>query len=489
MTDAPKSPSRDPHPTFTEPAAPDGGRRTKAADLPPLRPEDTDGIFSRTYAAATSSFAAVMFLTGLAALAVVPTLPTAARDLDGVSLFPLVAGCFVAASLLGGVLGGHWADRAGANRPLAAGMVLAVVTLLVSASSTSIWQLAAGRFVDGVAGGMVAVAINTAIGQAYPERLQPRALALMSACWIIPSLVGPPMAGLVAEWWSWRAVFYGLAVLTALPALAVVALLNGRSWKAAPALSEEKTPRPALTVAVAVSVGAALGQYGVSGWDTRHLLFAVSGLALMVLFASRLLPAGTWRAAHGLPATVLLRGLSSGVFFTLEAFVPLMLVTDRDVAPVVTGLAFTGAAVAWAASSWVQGRLPERTPRHRLVVVGALVQVVAVVIAAVGSLPGVPAVTAASSMVVAAVGMGLLAPSLTVLSLAHAPAGRQGYASSAMQTNQNLGQILVLGVASAVFNAFLSGGSNDHIGYAAAFGLLLLPGVLAAVLAARARGA
>ncbi|MFE3941825.1 MFS transporter [Streptomyces sp. NPDC059118] len=452
--------------------------------------EAAEGLFSRTYLVATSSFAAVMFLTGLAALAVVPTLPTAAQDLDGVSLFPLVAGCFVAASLLGGVLGGHWADRAGAHRPLAVGMVLAVVTLLVSAASTSIWQLAAGRFVDGVAGGMIAVAVNAAIGQAYPDRLQPRALALMSACWIIPSLVGPPLAGLVAEWWSWRVVFYGLAALTALPALAVVAVLRGRSWRAAPAPSEEEsTPRPALMVAVAVSVGAALGQYGASGWDTRHLLFAAGGFALLVLFASQLLPTGTWRAAHGLPAAVLLRGLSSGVFFTLEALVPLMLVTGRDVAPVVTGLAFTGAALAWAASSWVQGRLPERTPRHRLVVVGASVQAGAVAIAVVGSLPGMSPVVAASSMVVAAVGMGLLAPSLTVLSLSHAPTGRQGYASSAMQTNQNLGQILILGVASAVFNAFLSAGSNDHVGYAAAFGLLLVPGVLAALLATRARSA
>ncbi|MGW1407129.1 MFS transporter [Streptomyces sp. NPDC002403] len=475
--------------TSAEPATAEHGERTTAAGLPPLRTEAAEGLFSGTYAAATATFAAVMFLTGLAALAVVPTLPTAAQDLDGVSLFPLVAGCFVAASLLGGVLGGHWADRDGAHRPLAAGMALAVVTLLVSAASTSIWQLAAGRFVDGVAGGMVAVSINAAIGQAYPDRLRPRALALMSACWIIPSLVGPPLAGLVAEAWSWRSVFYGLAVLTALPALAVVAVLRGRSWPVVPEPSEDRAPRPALMVAVAVSVGAALGQYGASGWDTRHLLFAAAGLALLVLFASRLLPAGTWRAGRGLPATVLLRGLSSGVFFTLEALVPLMLVTGRDVAPVVTGLAFTGAAVAWAASSWVQGRLPERTPRHRLVVIGALVQVVAVVIAAVGSLPGMPPVTAASSMVVAAVGMGLLAPSLTVLSLSHAPAGRQGHASSAMQTNQNLGQILVLGVASAVFNAFLGAGSNDHVGYVAAFGLLLVPGVLAALLAGRARSA
>ncbi|MFF8615906.1 MFS transporter [Streptomyces sp. NPDC015350] len=455
------------------------------ATAPATTAKTPQGLFSRQYASATAVFATVMFLTGLAALAVVPTLPTAAQDLDGVALFPLVAGCFVAASLLGGVLGGHWADRSGAHRPLAAGMVLAVATLVVSAASTSVWQLAAGRFVDGVAGGMIAVAVNAAIGQAYPERLQPRALALMSACWIIPSLVGPPLAGLVAEWWSWRAVFYGLAALTALPALAVVALLHGRFRPAAPEPSKDAAPRPALLFAVAVSVGAALGQYGASGWDTRHLLFAAVGLALLAVFATRLLPSGTVRAARGLPATVLLRGLSSGVFFTLEALVPLMLVTDRDVAPVVTGLAFTGAAVAWAASSWVQGRLPERTPRHRLVVIGALIQVAAVVVATAGSAPGAHPAVAASSMVVAAVGMGLLAPSLTVLSLSHAPAGRQGYASSAMQTTQNLGQILVLGVASAVFHAFPALGPDDAAGYGAAFALLLVPGVLAVLLAPR----
>lgn len=55
------------------------------------------------------------------------------EDLDGVSLFPLVAGSFVAASLLGGVLGGHWADRAGARRPPAAGMVLGVSSALFNA--------------------------------------------------------------------------------------------------------------------------------------------------------------------------------------------------------------------------------------------------------------------------------------------------------------------------------------------------------------------
>ncbi|MFE6164203.1 MFS transporter [Streptomyces sp. NPDC056486] len=446
-----------------------------------------EGIFSRKYAAATATFAAVMFLTGFAALAVVPTLPAAAQGLDGVSLYPLVAGSFVAASLLGGVLGGSWADRAGASRPLAAGVALSVATLLISATSTTIWQLAAGRFLDGVSAGMVAVAINTAIAHDYPDRLRPRALSLMSTCWIIPSLAGPPLAGLVSAWWSWRAVFFGLAALTLLPALAVVVVLRGRTRQARAVPSQDKPPRPALMVALAVSLGAALAQYGVSGWGARQLLCAAGGFALLVAFAPRLLPSGTWSAARGLPATVLLRGLSSGAFFTLEAFVPLFLSTVRHVPAAVTGLAFTGAAVAWAASSWVQGHLLDHWPRHRLVVVGSVILAAAVAIAAAGTLPTMPALTAASALVVAAVGMGLVAPALTLLSLSHSRPGLQGQASSAMQTNQNLGQITIMALSSALF-AGLGTGSSGPAGYAAAFGLLLVPSVLAALLAVRARG-
>ncbi|MGW7415124.1 MFS transporter [Streptomyces sp. NPDC054863] len=470
-----------------------------AADTPvrsrtpaPEGAADGPGLFSRPYAALTLGITAVMFLTGFAALAVVPTLPVAAQELDGVALFPLVAGCFVAASLLGGVLGGDWADRSGARRPIMAGTVLAVATLVVSGLSTTVWQLAAGRFLDGLAAGMITVAVNAAIAQNYPEHLRPRALALLSTCWIVPSLVGPPVAGLVAEWSSWRTVFLGLAVLTALPALAVVFMLRDRAEevpyeKGKLSDPEAASHRPGLRLAAAVSVGAALGQYAASGWDTAHLLYAVAALALLGVFAPRLLPPGTLRAARGLPASVLLRGLASGVFFTLEAFVPLMLVTVREVPPVQTGLAFTGAAVFWAGAAWVQSRRLGRFPRHRVVAAGALLLAVAVVLAAVGTFPSVPALTAAPAMVVAAVGMGLLAPSLTLLSLSHTPPDRQGYASSAMQTTQNLGQIVVLGVASALFNAALGAGASELPGYTAAFALLLVPTGLVVLLAARAR--
>jgi MFS family permease len=245
-------------------------------------------------------------------------------------------------------------------------------------------------------------------------------------------------------------------------------------------------------VALAVSLGAATAQYGVSGWDPLHIACAAAGFAVLAVFAPRLLPRGTFRAARGLPSTVLLRGFSSGAYFALEAFVPLLLDTARRVPGVVTGLAFTGAATAWAAGSWFQGRAVLRHRRDRLVAVGALVLAGAVATACAATVHVVTPLAAAAALPFAAVGMGLLVPSLTVLSLDHVTAERQGYASSSLQTAQNLGQTTVIALATAVFEAvpLAFGGAGTGVGglpaYRAAFALLLVPALLTALLAARA---
>ncbi len=67
-------------------------------------------------------------------------------------------------------------------------------------------------------------------------------------------------------------------------------------------------------------------------------------------------------------------------------------------------------------------------------------------------------------MPLAAVGMGLLDPCVTVLSLKHSQPHRQGHTTSALQTNMNLGQVAVLGLASAVLNACLALGAGHSAG-------------------------
>ncbi|MER6526855.1 hypothetical protein [Streptomyces sp. NPDC001508] len=160
---------------------------------------------------------------------------------------------------------------------------------------------------------------------------------------------------------------------------------------------------------------------------------------------------------------------------------------ERKVSAVIIGLVFTSASVVRAGASWVQGRVLEAWPRYRLVRLGALVQTGAVAVAVAGTLPGVPPLTAAAAMPLAAIGMGMLEPSLIVLSLAHSRPGRRGHAGAAMQTNQNLGQIGVLGLSTLVLNICWAAGSSGLVGYGVASAVLLVPSALIVLLAGRTR--
>ncbi len=166
---------------------------------------------------------------------------------------------------------------------------------------------------------------------------------------------------------------------------------------------------------------------------------------------------------------------------------PLMLITERKVAAVTVGVAFTASAVLWAGAAWVQGKLLQNVARHRLVTAGALIMAASVAFAIAGSFAGMSPVLAMVAMPLAAIGMGMLDPCVTVLSLSHSAPDRLGHTTSAMQTNMNLGQVVVLAFATAVLNAGLAAGTGQLGGYAITFSLLLLPPLLVASLAVRAR--
>ncbi|MFF8608905.1 MFS transporter [Streptomyces sp. NPDC015346] len=439
-----------------------------------------DGLFSRTYLHSTIGFACVMFLMGFAALALVTTMPVAVRELDGLRFYALVFGGFVAASLFGSVLAGQLTDRYGPRRPLLAGLVLSVVGLVIAGSATTVWQLVAGRVVDGLAASTVTVAVNVTIGRTYPAGLRPRALALMSTCWIIPSLAGPPVAGLVTEWYSWRWVFFALAVLTAVPAFF--------AWRGAPDTGSEEAEGPGRAAPAAVAaVGAGLLQYAASAWDLWHLLFAVAGAALLLPALPRLLPGGTLRAGRGIPSVVLLGGLAAGSYFTLESFLPLMLIRERGVSVTAASIIFTAATLTWAGASWLQGHTLSALPRHRLVAGGAGAVTAAALLAVAGASGGAPVLLTGAALAVAGLGMGVLLPSLTVLVLEYCPPREQGRYSAALQVAQGIGQVLLMGLAGALFNAGSGLGAGGGEAYTVPFAVVLAVTAGACLLALRVR--
>lgn len=437
-------------------------------------------------------------------------MPVAARALGGLREYGLAFSLFLTTSLLGIVVAGEASDRRGPAEPMLAGLTLFGAGLLLSGTASSFLPFLVGRAVSGLGAGVQMVATYVLVAAAYPVGVQPRVFGLISAGWVLPSLLGPPIAGVLATEISWRAPF--LAVLPLLPAPFWVLWARLRRLRPEAQVGEGEARDAGEGVGVGgsapaagsvrrrvfdgllLATGAGVVQWGLQVLSREGqepvwpLAGVVLGAAAIAVALHRLWPAGVVRVRRGLPALVAYRTTITAAFFGAEAFVPLMLVEHRAVSPALAGLALTFGALGWFAGSWSQGRWGDRLDRFRLVVVGAALIGVGVLATSSVVGPGVPWLVAGPTWAVAGFGMGWGMSCSSVLLLRLSAAGEQGRNASAMQIGDSLGSTLGIGGAGALFAARYQGAA-DGATFAVIWVALGVLGVVAAVVATRIRPA
>ena len=129
-----------------------------------------------------------------------------------------------------------------------------VIGLVIAGLATSMPVLVAGRLVQGLGTGGQTVALYVVVARVYPASMHGRVFAAFSAAWVVPSLIGPFLAGAVAEFLHWRWVFLGVAALTVIAFAMVVLRLHGLPLHTDDPASGRVGPRMACAVAVAVTV-------------------------------------------------------------------------------------------------------------------------------------------------------------------------------------------------------------------------------------------
>jgi MFS family permease len=438
-----------------------------------------DHLLAPSLRALTIGSIALVSLGAFEAMAVATAMPTAAVALDGVAGYALAFGLPLATAVVGMVLSGVWSDARGPAGPMRVGVLAFVAGLLLAGLAPSMPLLAAGRAVQGLGSGLFSVALYVVVGRAVPPALHPRMFAAFAAAWVVPAVVGPALAGLLVETVGWRWVFLIAAVL-AVPA---AGLVEPGLRRMAPA-DRVSTARPGRRVlwAVLAAVGAA-GLHEAGQLDGVGLaVVGVAALAAVLIAAPRLLPPGTMTARRGLPAVIGLRGLAAATFFGGETFLPLLLSQQRGLSPTMAGLVLTGAALTWTFGSWIQSRrwAPSRPTILRG---GAALVAVGVLAAGATVLPAVPVLVGVLGWGAAGLGMGLVYPTLSVLTLELSAPGEQGAASSSLQIADSLFASVVLAVSGAVFGALLASGSVAFLATTAIAGTF---GLLAVFVAGRA---
>ena len=429
------------------------------------------------------------------ALAVSTAMPVVAADLGGLREYGLAFSLFLTTSLLGMVAAGGWGDTRGPRGPLLTGLSLFFAGSAVCALAPTFGVLLAGRLLAGAGGGLLVVTMYLVIAALWPEDARPRVFAWVSAAWVLPGLVGPAIAGALAQHAGWRLVFalvlpvvVGAALLLRGP-LSTFPSKRRPSTKGAPRAADGivVAPRARLAAGAVLAVGAVAAQWGVSSLRPLPLAVAAAGAAAVAVAASRLLPRGTWRSVRGLPSVVGVRGLYTACFTGAEAYLPLMLVTVAGFTPVQAGLGLTGAAIGWSFGSFLQGRPDLPVPRHRLMAFAGVLVAVCVAALALPAAGSVPSWLAVVIWSLAGIGMGLGMTSTSVLVLSLSAQDAKGRSSSALQLCDALGSVVgisiggaLLALARASDDPALSGGA-----FALVFAVLAPIGLVAAVFGSR----
>ena len=430
----------------------------------------------------------VVTLIAFEALAVSTAMPVVAHALDGVREYGLAFSLFLTMLLLGVVIAGSWSDARGPAGPVWAGLVLFGSGLMVCGLAPSFPVLLLGRALAGAGGGLLVVALYVVVALVFPRAEQPRIFGYVSAAWVLPSLVGPAVAGWLAAEVSWRAVF--LLVPPLVVALATVLLPRLRRLPPRPGTEEGGQPavdRRRVLRGVGLACGVVVLQVGLQGAGSAPgPAVAAAGALVTAVSLPGLLPRGTLRLARGLPTVVALRGMYAASFFGCETFVPLMLVTQRHLAPAIAGLTLTGGAVGWATGSWLQGRTWFRVPRHLLLAAGGLIVGVCMWVFTLLTLPWVPVYAGHVIWTVAGLGMGLAMSSTSVLVLRLSTPGEEGRNSAGLQISDALGSVLGIGAAGALFAALHDPAGSDAEVFRLIWAGLGVVGVLSAMVALRA---
>ena len=396
---------------------------------------------------------AMITLVAFEVVAVSTAMPYVVEALHGEQYYALVSGIGLAMQLTTTALAGPWCDAKGPKAPLYIGLALFICGLLVATFAPSILVLVVGRAIQGIGGGLTLVPLYVMVGAHVKQSKQPAFFAAFALAWVLPSFIGPLVAGIFVEHLHWRLVF-GICPL-------LYAVLLPVAYSRFKHFPQIHAPRPleirrALIVASLLAGALVASLQIISGTDPADfngILIVTALLASALLFAvvRVLVPKGTLLAARGVPATIALRGLINGATIATEIYLVLLLKEVHGWEATQAGFVMTAGSATWALGSWVQGRISTPQFRAALAIVGPILQLIGTAATMLALLPGISGWVLLAGWLVAGFGTGALYPATSVHALAVTPPEHHGEVSSGLQVADTLGGALMMAYLGIIY--------------------------------------
>jgi MFS family permease len=420
-------------------------------------------------------------LVAFEGLAMATLAPVVADDIGGVHLYGWMFSAFLLTQIVGTVVGGQEIDRRSPAVVFATALVIFTVACLLAGFAPNIYLFLIGRALQGAAAGVILSTIYSIINMLFEDRLRPAVLATVSAAYVLPSLIGPAIAGFLAETFNWRVVFIGL-----LPLIVIVAILVLPRYRAIAKVVDpapRDTARSIQSLLLAASCGVFLGGLEI---DVLWLAIPVVGAALGGIGVAlyRLLPKGTFTARPVLPAANVTRSMVFSGFIVIETYMVFALKSFGGVTTTVAGLMVSAGSLTWTGGSWLQARWElhrGESSRSNRILAGVAFMLVGIgwIFGMIAILDDIWLVPASIGWLLAGTGIGLAFTTASTVSLSQSPAGSEGLVSSSML----LGDLVTASIGVGIGGVLLALGARVGWSDPASVSVAMLPGLVFLTLA------
>jgi EmrB/QacA subfamily drug resistance transporter len=391
---------------------------------------------------------------------------------------------------------GRLGDLRGNKTIYISGFVIFVVGSALSGLSPAPVYLISARAFQALGAAMLFANSPAILTKTFPPTQRGQALGLQGTMTYLGLTTGPFLGGWLADTFSWHAVFF-INVPVGLLALWL-------SWRVIPQdVPAEREEHFDLTGAFAFLAGLVALLLGLNrgdqwGWFSPLTLGLVIGsIVILVIFV---------RIEGNAHAPMLDLSLFRHRLFNMSAISPLLnyicvygvtflmpfyLIQGRDLSAAQAGLILTAQPLVMALMAPFSGTLSDHVGSQIPTTLGMLILSIGLFLLSRMTTTS-PLTSAILGLAVSGLGIGLfVAPNNSAL-MGAAPRNRQGIASGVLALARNVGMVLGIGLAGAIFTTFLSRGdphAPSVLVPAASAGFLFASGVaLLAALVSFARG-
>lgn len=355
---------------------------------------------------------------------------------------------------------GRLGDIYGHKRVYLAGFVLFVASSVAAGLAPTPGALIAARAVQALGGAMLQSNSPAILTTTFPGKQRGQALGLQGTMTYMGVMVGPPLGGWLATQFSWRAIFYINVPVGLLAVWLAWLVVPSRTSLSA---RERFDPLGALSFMLGLTaLLLALNRGRTWGWGSPGILGLLAatlvGLGFFVLFESRvrdpLLDLSLFRRRM-FSASALSAIFNYMCVYSIIFLVPFYLIEGRGLSPDRAGLLIATQPLMMAIVAPVSGSLSDRFGSRWLASFGmAFLGVGLWLLSRLG--PASPPGQIALALAIAGVGNGSFAPANNSALMGAAPRERQGVAASVLASGRNVGMMLGVALAEALFSARLA---------------------------------